>query len=521
MRFGPMLSEMAAYSGWVLLGLALPVILAELTWPRWKVLRQRALTGVAFVLGILILIGLFLMILVGGINASAPNPRNQQASSVESESATGPVIELPDKSTIQLVALSVGPRGTNSWWSPNGKPLSDMNWTETASTVTDWPTSPQETGSYGDYRVLQAVVAVKGGNPPAELLDPFFDGQVGYNTKFRLERNGRDLAGWQGFQKTFPKDATTARLGFTVAAGPFQTESAGTVAHFNEHSMVGELCGEKFNLGKLTQREHNAAITLSLTTQFEPDGSPKYRHRVRVDTSDGKTVVGGIVEGQSTDALVSEVWEFDGVSPKQVKAVHFELRPIYRVEFRNVALWPGMETQVEAVSSSVFGSRTERTLAADKANRDGVVGYRFKDNEVVAVPALLTGHFKDMSQRGFTQELKQWMRDNRVDMLFHFTDKFYDVLTLDMRDGFIAQPKEWDAVRPEQSLPALTKLEELNTEPGSGISGGAGYQDGPTTVNVFRTRDGTTGFYQLRAFSDAQGRGVVIRCKLVQQPLAR
>ena len=97
MRFGPVLLEMTASSGWVLLALAVLVILAELAWPRWKVIRQRALTGVAFVLSTLILLGLFLMIMMGGINASAPNQRNQTTTSATSSTAAklsfGPIIE--------------------------------------------------------------------------------------------------------------------------------------------------------------------------------------------------------------------------------------------------------------------------------------------------------------------------------------------------------------------------------------------------------------------------------------------
>ena len=144
-----------------------------------------------------------------------------------------------------------------------------------------------------------------------------------------------------------------------------------------------------------------------------------------------------------------------------------------------------------------------------------MVGYRFKDSDEVAVPEALTGHFKDLKTRGFTPELKQWMRDNRVDMLFHFAKEFYDVFTLDMRNDFIGQPKEWDAVLPSQAAPALKKAEDLNTEPGPGISSGAGYRNGPTAVNVFRSREGVVGYYQLRAFSDMQGHGVIIRSKQI------
>lgn len=41
------------------------------------------------------------------------------------------------------------------------------------------------------------------------------------------------------------------------------------------------------------------------------------------------------------------------------------------------------------------------------------------------------------------------------------------------------------------------------------------YWNVPSSVNVFRTRDGFEGYYQLRGFSDIQGKGVVIRLRQV------
>ena len=166
-------------------------------------------------------------------------------------------------------------------------------------------------------------------------------------------------------------------------------------------------------------------------------------------------------------------------------------------------------------STAIYGRQSERTLAADKANRDCVIGYRFSDNDEVAVPESLTGHFRNPSNSGFTPELQRWMRDNRVDVIFHFADKFYDVLTLDLRNDFVAAPKEWDTVSPHKAAPALKRAEELNTQPGPGTSRIFDYRFGPSAVNVFRTRDGFTGYWQQRAFSDDQGHGVFIRSKQI------
>jgi Protein kinase domain/Biopolymer transport protein ExbD/TolR len=171
------------------------------------------------------------------------------------------------------------------------------------------------------------------------------------------------------------------------------------------------------------------------------------------------------------------------------------------------------EPQPES-NPAVFGQQGERTIYANPANPDTLIGYRFKDNDEVAVPVTL-GHFKDTSTWGYGPELKQWARDNHVDLLFHFGEKTFEVIKLDLSDGFIGQPSEWDAVPPAQALPALKKLEAANAAPSAATLGGRGYRDRRTTVNVYRTRDGDIGYYQLRGLEDFSGRGVEIHRKQI------
>ncbi|MEA3212535.1 MAG: eukaryotic-like serine/threonine-protein kinase [Chthoniobacter sp.] len=162
-----------------------------------------------------------------------------------------------------------------------------------------------------------------------------------------------------------------------------------------------------------------------------------------------------------------------------------------------------------------FGPVVERALTATNANRDGVVALRFKNNELVKPPVAVTGHFKDLATRGFTPELKQWMQAENVDLLLYLGEKGYDVMTL-IRNGSAGQPTEWDTIPPDRSVPLLARMEELDTNPGPGVSSGCGYRDGLSSVNVFRTRDGLVGYYQLRGLADADGHGVHIRYKVVQ-----
>ncbi|MEI7732114.1 MAG: hypothetical protein WCO56_21245 [Verrucomicrobiota bacterium] len=172
---------------------------------------------------------------------------------------------------------------------------------------------------------------------------------------------------------------------------------------------------------------------------------------------------------------------------------------------------------VKPAPAAVFGLQAERMIAATDANSDGVVAFRFENNFPFQPPVAVTGHFKDPAKIGFTPELRRWMQDENVDLLFYFDKKAYYVLSLNMRTGWAGQPKEWDTILPDCAVPQLTKMEKLNSEPtGPSIMGECGYRDGLGGVQVFRTRNGLVGFYQLRGLADADGRGVNIRYKLVQ-----
>ncbi|MEI8292168.1 MAG: hypothetical protein WCH99_22080, partial [Verrucomicrobiota bacterium] len=146
---------------------------------------------------------------------------------------------------------------------------------------------------------------------------------------------------------------------------------------------------------------------------------------------------------------------------------------------------------VKPAPAAVFGLQAERMIAATDANPDGLVAFRFENNFPFQPPVAVTGHFKDPAKIGFTPELRRWMQDENVDLLFYFDKKAYYVLSFNLRTGWAGQPKEWDTILPDCAGPLLTKLEKLNSEPtGPSIMGGCGYRDGLGEVSVFRTRDG-------------------------------
>jgi len=266
---------------------------------------------------------------------------------------------------------------------------------------------------------------------------------------------------------------------------------------------VGFGSGQINNVGQTPQGK--AFVSLVRDVTKDPDTQLNFEAR----TTDGKLLQPKGWAGYGGDRARTERFEFD-VPIADVKEFALGTRRIHSVEFKDVS------TQAKQPVSAVFGLQAERMITTRDANRDGVVAYRFKDNFPIRPPDALTGHFQKLETRGIiTPELKRWMQDNGADMLFHFTEKSYDVLTFDMRNGFVGQPTEWDTVLPARVFPVLAKLEEQNTQPGPRFASGMGYRDGMGSVDVFRTRAGLVGYYQLRGLSDLTGSGVQIRYKLV------
>jgi hypothetical protein len=117
-----------------------------------------------------------------------------------------------------------------------------------------------------------------------------------------------------------------------------------------------------------------------------------------------------------------------------------------------------------------------------------------------------------------TPELKQWINANDVDVLFHFGQSSWDMMTLGMQQDYIGQPTDWETITPDQAVNifAAKDAAQLVRGAATGSSFGKGYRDGLDYVNALRTRGNIIGIYQLRGIDDPSGRGVEIRVKVVQ-----
>jgi hypothetical protein len=169
-------------------------------------------------------------------------------------------------------------------------------------------------------------------------------------------------------------------------------------------------------------------------------------------------------------------------------------------------------------SSAFFGLQADRNITTQDADNQGLVFFKFKNNDVVKPPFPLTLRPGEALFVELTPELKQWIKTNDVDVLIHFGLKSWDMVTLEMQQDYIGQPTEWATTKPEKAVEIFARKDAghlVRSEVPACVFGN-GYRDGWNTVEAFRTRDDTIGIYQMRGIDDLSGRGVKIRYKLVQ-----
>jgi len=168
-------------------------------------------------------------------------------------------------------------------------------------------------------------------------------------------------------------------------------------------------------------------------------------------------------------------------------------------------------------ASPVFGLQAERDITTNDADDQGLVFYKFKNNDFIKPPSPLKLHLDQAPAFvELTPELKQWIKANEVDVLFHFGEKSWGMMTLEMQEDYARQPTVWETIQPGKAMRIFAKMDAgglIRSEVPSS-SAGHGYRDGWDYVNAFRTRSNTIGIYQLRGMDDVSGRGVEIRYKL-------
>jgi predicted Ser/Thr protein kinase len=137
---------------------------------------------------------------------------------------------------------------------------------------------------------------------------------------------------------------------------------------------------------------------------------------------------------------------------------------IYRLHFPDITTdgspqpydWQGTLTTAPALvsierspssatsASPVFGLQAERDLTTDKANNQGLVFYKFKNNDFVKPPFPLNFHLDQAPAFvDLTPQLQQWIKANEVDCAVPFRpDKLGDD-DAGMQEDYTGQPTDW------------------------------------------------------------------------------
>ena len=172
-----------------------------------------------------------------------------------------------------------------------------------------------------------------------------------------------------------------------------------------------------------------------------------------------------------------------------------------------------------APQTLTFGPVIERVIATPDGDDQGLVFLDMETGKSFKPPFPLTFHpNQGPAIVELTPELKQWIKARDVDVLLHLGEKTWDMMTLEMQEGFAGQLNEWETISPDKVIGVFAKkdADHLVRDAVPASSVGQSYRDGFGSFNAFRTRSNTMGVYQFRGLGNSTRCGVGLRYKLVQ-----
>ena len=173
-------------------------------------------------------------------------------------------------------------------------------------------------------------------------------------------------------------------------------------------------------------------------------------------------------------------------------------------------------------SGLVFGPVIERVISTQNCDEQGLVFFSMASGKPLKPPFPLKRHPNQLPDIvEVTPELKQWVKANDADILFHLGDKTFERMNLEMREADVARFDQWESVSPEDVVEFFVKEDAARMVNGymTGSEGPHDYRQRETGgVLAFRTRTKLMGAYQYVGVDNDMVRGVWIRYKLVQPP---
>ena len=271
---------------------------------------------------------------------------------------------LPDGSFVELVSLMYGP-GSNprrtqgeastliDFWKPDGTPNTEYG---------RWSFGPSTLSSARDPELeYRGIVARWGG--PEENNVRLLGWQIDDNKKdaadgqFAVTPKGESAENWVGLMQGFPRDQKTATIRFALASGPYISGPSPNVIW----ATTAQTPFGSFSIGPVFDQNGTAAVTLThhlkgcdyrlVTTMPEPRKPKSFFGGLlwewQQESRRGSQFLpafGQLAAGKG--GAFNQTWEFPGIPAKNQPRIWLEVRPVQWVEFRNVALNPGEQTEL-------------------------------------------------------------------------------------------------------------------------------------------------------------------------------
>ncbi len=392
------------------------------------------------------------------------------------------VVKLPERGTVELLALSDPGSAPNGWWRPSGSPATDATY-EVEGLGQSVSSSP----------VQQKDLIVRFADLPtgASSLDVEFDPFSGYSGGGEVLEDGKLLSGAQPYRVAFPSDARTATLRIGMGLEPWRTIA--TQKADGQQGTQTRLRNDPNWTVEINREPAEAGGAVQVTYVFGPNDRVWTHRLVAVDNND---VEHSAYRGTSTliERMTFFTATFRELPLAAVKEFRLQVRPIHWVEFRKIALHPNqpMPQAKPATFSAVHECTFSELIDFDTGNSAGFP------------PGKPGQHIFD----GIGEDIL-WAQEQGFDAVAGNGE--LQVLNME----FVAlENADWNTLAPGE---LIQRLHEGRFHPRALKP----YPEGrlPSTFG-FRTRERGTGILQLAAF-DAERPGATIRYKLIAKPVLR
>ena len=290
--------------------------------------------------------------LLQAIGGASPAPSVGPAQPTTTVPAAGQPMRLANGATVEFLGVCEHPSEGKQWWRPEGTPLEKAPYKTTGATETpqaglQWYEFALRLIAPGDAHVYWVVA---GGTHGSDSGPP-------------IGHDGERCRDVRAYKATQPEGKETTEIRLGVATGAWQTRAAHTTLDSEGSYTLDE--GRAIAFG--VAYEKDSGTCLPVTTNFKPDQIDY--EVVAVDDEGTSHLAGGSAYGGNV--LQSMTCKFD-LPLQRVKEFRLQTRPWTWVEFKSVALRPGLRTAAQVEPPSVGTGEKVTRRAPDEEKVAGI-----------------------------------------------------------------------------------------------------------------------------------------------------